>query len=46
MHKQSTGFDPSQYITKSTTNSKQVAHEKGHKAMTPGKKVARKLLRH
>lgn len=35
MHKQSTGFDPSQYITKNTTNSKQVAHEKGHKAIQP-----------
>lgn len=46
MHKQSIGFHPSQYITKNTTHSKQVAHEKGHKAMAPGKKVARKLLHH
>ena len=46
MHKQSTQFDPSQYISKNTTNIKKVAHKKGHKAMTHAKELHVKLLRH
>ena len=35
MHKQSTQFNPSQYICKKPTNIKKtVAHKRGHKAMT------------
>ena len=46
MHKQSTQFDPIQYISKKHYKNQKGGAQKSHKAMTHAKRVAGKLLRH